>query len=298
MKWSEIMQPVEFMEATRLTILHDAFIPLAVRYAGIHAGMHLLEVGCGTGYFSRYLSKGTEHVHYTGIDIDEGFIKAARPVHGNNQSDYLEGSAYELPFEDDFFDGVISHAFFNCADRPGTAIREMMRVVKPGGRVTTVMPMSLHYETWHTGFYPAECTWAEEIGRFQNKMFKVLHKMGCGVMDFNKGFSASRLPRFFYEAGLKEIGLLPLPKTFSLSDYACPREIKASHVENLYLGEKKKMENIMALTDFLTHVPKEECEDYLRQLKARRDFWMDHLDDNSIWDWFGSSSILVSGVKE
>lgn len=297
MKWSEIMQPVEFIEATRLTILHDDFIPLAVRYAGIQKGMHILEVGCGTGYFSRYLSKGTECVHYTGIDLDEGFIKAAQAVHGNNKSDYLLGSAYELPFEDDFFDGVISHAFFNCASQPKTAIREMLRVVKPGGRVTAVMPMSLHYETWHLGYYPDTCTWVEGILKFQNKMYKVLSEMGCGTMDFNQGFSASKLPRFFYMSGLEDIELLPLPKTFSLSNHAYPREKKLSYINNLYLGERKKIENIMKQTDFLMHVSKEECDIYLEQLRERRDFWRDNLDDNSIWDWFGSSSILVSGVK-
>lgn len=298
MEWSEIVQPVEFIEATRLSILHDEFIPLAVRYAGIEKGMHILDVGCGTGYFSRYLSEGTEEVHYTGLDRDEGFIKAAKSVHGTNKSDYVLGSAYEMPFEDNIFDGVVSHAFFNCADQPKKAISEMIRVVKPGGRITAVLPMSLHYETWHTGFYPEECTWQKEISLFQNKMFQTLNNMKCGIMDFNKGFSASKLPRFFHVSGLKEIKMLPLPKAFSLSNYAFPKEKKIAYIENLYLGEKKKIENIMALTDFFTYVPKEECENYIEQLKARRDFWMEHLDDNGIWDWFGASAVLVSGVKE
>ena len=298
MEWSEIMQPVEFIEATRLSILHDDFIPLAVRYAGIETGMHILEVGCGTGYFSRYLSKATENVHYTGLDRDEGFIKSAKPVYGNNTSDYVLGSAYELPFEDNFFDAVTSHAFFNCADQPKKAISEMMRVVKSGGRISTVMPMSLHYETWHTGFYPKECTWLNGITEFQTKMFKTLSEMKCGTMDFNKGFSASKLPRFFYISGLKKIEMLPMPKSFSLSNHAFPREKKIAYIENLYLGEKKKIENIMALTDFLTDVSKEECNTYIEQLKMRRDFWLNNLDDNAIWDWFGSSSVLVSGVKE
>lgn len=296
--WSKIVQPPEFLEATRMTLLNDDFIPIAVRYCGILPGMHLLEVGCGTGYFSRYLSKGTSQVHYTGLDIDAGFIAAAKPMAGDNTWDYLVGSAYELPFEDHFFDGVISHTFFNCADRPKEAIAEMIRVCKPGGRVTTVASMSMSYETWHTGFYPLECTWEEKIREFQRKMFRILDEMGCGTMDYNRGFAASKLPRFFHVSGLKDIWLCPLPRSFSLSNAALPREGKAAYVENLYLGEKKKIENIMELTPFLTHISREECEDYKEQLLARRNYWMEHLEDNSVWDWFGASAVLVSGVKE
>ena len=298
MEWSKIMQPPEFLEATRMALLNDDFIPLAVKYSGIQPDMHLLEVGCGTGYFSRYLSRGTEHVHYTGIDIDTGFIEAARPVHGSNQSDYLVGSAYELPFADETFDGVISHTFFNCADQPKKAIAEMKRVCKRGGRVTTEASMSMNFETWHKGFYPEECTWLSEIEKFQNRMFRVLEEMGCGTSSFNRGFPASKLPRFFYVSGLRDIQLCPLPRSFSLSNAALPKEIKTAYVTNLYEGEMKKIKNIMELTEFLQYVPEEDCLFYMEQLKKRRDFWMEHLDDNSIWDWFGASALLVSGVRE
>lgn len=298
MEWSKIMQPPEFLEATRITLLNDDFIPLAVSYCGIKEGMHLLEVGCGTGYFSRYLSKGTRKVHYTGIDIDEGFIRTAKPVHGDNTCDYQVGSAYALPYEDASFDGVLSHTFFNCADQPKTAIAEMLRVCKPGGRVTTVASMSMNFETWHKGFYPEECTWVREIECFQGRMYQVLEQMGCGTSSFNRGFAASKLPRFFYISGLKAIQLCPLPRSFSLSNAALPRETKEAYVRNLYIGEKKKLENIMELTAFLQYVEEGECKAYLQNLKARYDFWMSHLDDNSIWDWFGASALLVSGIKE
>lgn len=296
--WSKVMQPPEFLEATRMTLLNDDFIPFAVQYCGIEDGMKILEVGCGTGYFSRYLSKGTSGVSYTGLDRDAGFIAAAKPVHGDNTCSHLVGSAYELPFADDSFDGVISHTFFNCADKPKEAIREMLRVCRPGGRVSTVASMSLTYETWHRGFYPPECTWVEKIQSFQGRMQKVLAELGCGTMDYNRGFAASKLPRFFYVSGMTDIRICPLPRTFSLSNAAMPAEKKAAYVENLYLGEKKKIENIMELTAFTSHIPEEECRDYIEQLQARRDFWMEHLDDNSIWDWFGASALVVSGRKE
>lgn len=296
--WSKVMQPPEFLEATRMTLLNDDFIPLAVSYCGIEQGMRILEVGCGTGYFSRYLSKGTSGVSYIGVDRDKGFIQAAQPVCGDNTSTYLEGSAYELPFPDNSFDGVISHTFFNCAEKPKEAIREMIRVCRPGRQVSTVASMSLTFETWHLGFYPPECSWVEEIRNFQGRMQKVLAELGCGALDYNRGLPASKLPRFFYVSGLKNIRICPLPRTFSLSNAAFPVKSKESYVENLYIGEKKKIENIMELTDFTKYIPEEECMEYMEQLKARRDFWMRHLDDNSIWDWFGASAVVVSGEKE
>ncbi|MGI6069856.1 MAG: class I SAM-dependent methyltransferase [Blautia sp.] len=298
MEWSKIMQTPEYLEATRITILNEDFVSYAVQSCGIESGMRILDVGCGTGLFTRYLSKGTSNVSYTGLDIDQGFLKEAKSVENGNTVRYVYGSAYEMPFEDESFDGVVSHTFFNCADRPKEAIAEMKRVCRPGGRITTVSSMSLGYETWNNGYYPLECDWAETIPRFQNKMARVLSELGCGLMDFNRGFGASKLPRFFYVSGLKDIGIYALPRIFSLSNWACPRRKKECYVENLYLGEKKKMENIMELTEFLKKVPEEECREYLQQLKARRDFWMEHLDDNGIWDWFGAAAVVVSGRKE
>lgn len=298
MEWSKIMQPPEFLEATRISLLSDDFIDLAVKYSGLASGMRVLEVGCGTGYFSRYLSKGVRGVHFTGLDIDRGFIEAALPVHGDNTCEYIQGSAYALPFADASFDGVFSHTFFNCADQPKKAIKEMLRVCRPGGRVTAVVPMSLTFETWHKGFYPEECTWTETIEGFQRKMFQALDEMGCGTRDFNKGFSASKLPRFFYVSGLRDIRLCPLPRSFSLSNSALSVSTKRAYVLQLYEGEKKKLQNIVELTRFQSYVPKEECDAYLEALAQRRDFWLAHLTDNSVWDWFGGSALLASGRRE
>lgn len=298
LQWSKALQPPEFLEATRITLLNDEFIPLAVKYSGIEQGMEVLEVGCGTGYFSRYLSRGTDNVHYTGLDLDPELLAKGGPAAGNNQMTYLSGSAFALPFPDNSFDTVVSHTFFNCVEDPQRAMEEMKRVVKPGGRITSVTSMSLSYETWHRGFYPPQCGWVQEIPIFQSKMSKALEKIQCGPLSLNKGLAGSLMPRFFTVSGLKNVQLCPLPRAFSLSDCGLAVEKKKRYVEYLYIGELKRIENAMELEGFMKQVTREECENYISDLKARRDFWLGHLDDNSIWDWFGASALLVSGIWE
>lgn len=297
LEWSKIMQTPEYLEATRITLLQEDMSPLAVKWCGISQGDRVLDVGCGTGCFLRYLSGGTQGVSYTGLEIDKGFLAAAGGVMGENSVSYVEGSAYEMPFADGSFDCVVSHTFFNCADRSEAAIQEMLRVCRSGGRISTVSSLSLGYETWNLGYYPEECGWAKGIPRFQEQMARVLRKLGLGLSDYNRGRPASALPRFFHEAGLRQIALHSLPRTFSLSDAGLSPQIKERYVELLYEGEDRRIRNIMELTDFLSYVTAEECGAYRKALKERRDFWLAHLDDNEIWDWVGGSSLLVTGVR-
>ncbi len=96
----------------------------------------VLEVGAGTGFFSINLFLGGRiggEVHAT--DISPGMLEVCRR---NGAEHGLEihtkvGDAEDLPYDDDSFDLVIGHAFIHHLPVPGLAIREMLRVLKPGG---------------------------------------------------------------------------------------------------------------------------------------------------------------------
>ena len=105
----------------------------------------MLDVGCGTGYFTRLLSSGDEGVKATGIDLEEDFIKYA-PKEAKERGlsiDFMVGDALFLSFEDNTFDAVTSHTFFTSIHDPKKAMAEMIRVTKPGGMISSVTPMSL-----------------------------------------------------------------------------------------------------------------------------------------------------------
>lgn len=297
MEWSKIMQPPDYLKATRLAYLNEEFAGIIAKHCGIFNGSKVLEVGCGTGCFSHYLSAEVENVEFLCLDRDKLLIENGQKMQGvNNSAEYIFGSAFELPFEDDSFDAVYSHTFFNCVESPEKAMDEMKRVIKHGKRITSVTSMSLSYETWYTGDYPEECnSWCQDISKFSKEIFTVLEKLNMGPFSLSKGYPASKIPSFFTRSGLKEINIFPLSRAFSLSNALLSKDKKLLYIENLYRGEIQRLSGAMENEEFIKLFSIDKCEAYKSALKKRTLFWKDNLDDNSIWDWFGSSSLLVSG---
>ena len=88
------------------------------------AGSSLLDVGCGTGYFSRRFARSGLSV--TGIDHDPAALKYARLQ--ENDIHYMQASALELPFSDNTFDYTIAVTSLCFIDDPLQVLREMWRV--------------------------------------------------------------------------------------------------------------------------------------------------------------------------
>lgn len=109
-------------------------------FAGIDlTGATVLDLGCGIGGYDRILVETLGASRVTGIDIDRASIGAARRMaRERGLSDRLDFIAVEpgpLPFETDSFD--IAYSKDSIVDIPEKAavLREMYRVVKPGGHV-------------------------------------------------------------------------------------------------------------------------------------------------------------------
>lgn len=103
----------------------------------VNEGKKVLVVGCGTGFNACYIAKkfGCSVV---GVDIAEEAIKKTKErAEKEDLGDKVEfrvGDAYDLPFEPDTFDAVITQSVSYFLDM-GRALKEFMRVLKPGGYV-------------------------------------------------------------------------------------------------------------------------------------------------------------------
>lgn len=97
-------------------------------------GMRVLDLAAGTGTSSAAIAKHGAHV--VAADFSEGMLAEGRKRHaGNDLIDFVFADATALPFEDDSFDAAtISYGLRNV-NEPRKALAEMLRVVKPGGRV-------------------------------------------------------------------------------------------------------------------------------------------------------------------
>jgi len=95
---------------------------------------HLVDVGCGSGELSLDLARRVGAV--TGIDMDPDEVSAARREAGAcgvTNTDFRVGDAYASGLPDDCADAVLAHSVFELLDRPGAALAEMRRLLKPGG---------------------------------------------------------------------------------------------------------------------------------------------------------------------
>lgn len=111
--------------------------PRLVRFAGITPGTRVLDVACGTGVVA--LTAARVGASVTGLDLTPALLARAQEnaeiARHVDRVTWVEGDVESLPFEDASFDVVTSQFGHIFAPRPEVAIREMLRVLKPGGRV-------------------------------------------------------------------------------------------------------------------------------------------------------------------
>lgn len=122
---------------------------LVRRLAGYQSGESLLDVGCGTGWFTRRFTQ-VPGWNVTGLDSDPERLAFAR-AHGRNER-YLEGDARALPFADRSIDVVVSLAALCFIEDWRRALGEMARVARRRVVVGTLNRNSLLWrEKGHDG---------------------------------------------------------------------------------------------------------------------------------------------------
>lgn len=103
--------------------------------AGPVTGWRLLDVGCGDGVYA--IEAARRGAVVTGVDTSEAMILAAgrRAAHHGVNVELQLGDARALPFEDETFDVVVAVTVLCFVPHPVDAVREMARVLTPGGRL-------------------------------------------------------------------------------------------------------------------------------------------------------------------
>jgi SAM-dependent methyltransferase len=112
---------------------------LALRYLGDVAGRRVLEIGCGVGEFTRLLAERGATV--TGADISRVAVdQARREVAAFPSATALVADICALPFASASFDLVVSLETIEHSPDPRSALAELVRVTKPGGRLIVSCP--------------------------------------------------------------------------------------------------------------------------------------------------------------
>jgi ubiquinone/menaquinone biosynthesis C-methylase UbiE len=97
-------------------------------------GGDVLEVAPGPGFLAAELARGGRF-RVTGLDISRTFVALARKNarEAGVRAEFREGNAAAMPFADNSFDLLVCRAAFKNFSEPEKALREMRRVLRPGG---------------------------------------------------------------------------------------------------------------------------------------------------------------------
>jgi ubiquinone/menaquinone biosynthesis C-methylase UbiE len=120
-----------------------------IERSGIKRGMHVLDLGCGSGAFTPFIARTVgEKGKVYALDIQADMLKQlekklSKPENNDIKNiKLIEGNAYELPFEDGSIDLVNMVTVLQEIPDRNRALQEVKRVLKPGGflAVTELFP--------------------------------------------------------------------------------------------------------------------------------------------------------------
>jgi len=160
-------------------------IPDAADFAGAK-GLRVLEIGCGVGTDGLQFARAG--ATYTGVDLTDAAIELARKnfASAGLKGEFRVADAEHLDFPDEAFDLVYSHGVLHHTPDIETALREIHRVLRPGGRAIVML--------YHRGSYNYR------VG------IRVLRRAGAGLLRT--------------EGGIKIVSLLTGEPVESLREHA------------------------------------------------------------------------------
>lgn len=191
---------------------HISIAEQTIRRMGLKPGDRVLDLGCGSGWATRILARmvgaGTAGAgQVVGLDVSDEMIRRARAQSRDFDNVlYVWGSATELPWQEDFFDKVLSiESFYYYADQD-RALDEIGRVMAPRGRMFILI--NLYKDN------PYSLRWVHELSvpvqvRSEQEYIELLKKHGFARVE------AERIP-----------DLTPTPETYSGKWFANADELR------------------------------------------------------------------------
>ncbi|MCM6774828.1 methyltransferase domain-containing protein [Nocardia sp. CDC159] len=172
-------RPAAFYVATGRTMQADRRD--AARTLRLRPGATVLDVACGPGNFTHYLSERLDDDGFAiGLDFSAPMLRRARADNSGPRVGYVRGDARRLPFADGRFDAVCCFGALYLIPDPLDAAREMIRMLAPGGRIA--ISTSQRRDTW--------------FGRVSSAVG------GAGGL---RVFDIDTFPKLFAQAGLVDI---------------------------------------------------------------------------------------------
>ena len=161
-----------------------------IRSARCRDGDRVLDVACGPGLVANRVNQVSGKLcMVTGIDLNEGMLNIARR---NQNIEWHQGSATELPFGEGSFDVVLCQQGLQYFSDRIAAVKEMARVLSPGGRIALNVWGALERQIFHASL-------VEGIGKFLGAEAKAAFDLAFSLD------SADELRKLAAGAGMTDI---------------------------------------------------------------------------------------------
>ena len=142
----------------------------------------VLECACGTGAITEEIAKKCRQVLAT--DFAEGMLKrASKKCRKYANASFRQEDITDIKCEDESFDKVVAGNVIHLLPEPGKALNELLRVVRPGGKV--IIPTYINMARDSSGF-----------------AVKFIEKLGA---EFKRQFDIDSYKKFFEDKGFKDV---------------------------------------------------------------------------------------------
>jgi len=266
---------------------------LYTSFLNIKPGQKIVDVGCGTGGFTRHLARlSNKRATILGIDSNEKSIHAAitdtKKARLSQTVSYKLGDVYKIPLEDDFSDLTCCRTLLMHLTEPLKAVREMARVTRTGGSVVALEggkmrafydPGDERYSKLAERAYEA---WVNGVRKLEGKEFKI----------------GEKLPGIFQKAGLSNIKAEVQADAWLYSD---PRrtlsDVKAElHFDYSLFKERRRKDRKYLLAGGLSNTT---ITSYFNRLEARiKELLSNDEKLRNDASFYAATFLLVSGAKK
>lgn len=183
----------------------DYLLLLARRFGFDRVG-DVLDVGSGHGHWGQTLLKVLPtDARLTGVDREAAWTEQAQARAEGlgiaDRADYLTGEAEHLPFPDGSFDLVTCQTVLIHVADVAAAIKEMIRVLRPGGRLVVAEPNNATGELVKNS---VTSTWSVDR-RLRLARFQMTCEAGKAALGLGDNSVGDEVPHLFAAAGLEEI---------------------------------------------------------------------------------------------
>lgn len=190
---------------------HKAWRKFTMKKMNVKNGDTALDVACGTADWTIALANESKNGKIIGIDFSKNMLKVGeekiKKLDLDKQITLMYGNAMELPFDNDTFDhATIGFALRNVPDIE-VVLSEMMRVVKPGGKVVSLELSKPNWPPFRKIYY----FYFYSVLPLLGKLFANSYEQYAWLPESLTNFpDQQELANIFYKVGFEKVEVYPL----------------------------------------------------------------------------------------